>query len=106
MVYMPEEVQGKTWKFARPYHGPFRVLSLTPTNAEVRLVDESKSESIFVSLNRVGKRRDELPDQSWRGSHPTARDTPRQPVGTVAVSNDVPYTGPITRYRASAMNQD
>ena len=37
MVRMPTEMQGKTWKFARPFHGPF---SLTPTNPEVRLVDE------------------------------------------------------------------
>ncbi len=96
MVYMPGEVQGKTWKFARPY----QVFSITPTNAEVQLVDEPKSESIFVLLNRVGRCRDELPDQSWRGSHPTARYTPRQPVGIVAVSNEVPYTG------ANALNQD
>ena len=35
MVCMPTEKQGDTWKFARPFHGPFRILSLTPTNAEV-----------------------------------------------------------------------
>ena len=39
MVHIPSEVQGKTWKFARPFYGPFRILSLTPTNEEVRLVD-------------------------------------------------------------------
>ncbi len=68
MVHMPGEVQGKTWKFARPFHGPFRVLSLTPTNAEVRFVDEPKSHSIFDSLNRVRKCYEELPEESSRGS--------------------------------------
>ena len=29
MVHMPSELQGKTWKFARPYHVPFRVLNVT-----------------------------------------------------------------------------
>ena len=61
MVCMPTEIQGKTWKFARPFHGPSRIISLTPTNAEVRLVDEPQSKSLFVSLNRV-----RLPDVSWK----------------------------------------
>ncbi len=47
MVHMPSEVQGKTWKFARPFHGPFRALH--------RRMHEPKSHSIFVSLNRVRK---------------------------------------------------
>ena len=40
MVYMPGSVKGKAWKLARPFHGCYRVIhvSLTPTNAEVRLV--------------------------------------------------------------------
>ena len=80
MVHIPSEVQGRTWKFARPFHGLFRVLSLTPTNVEVRLVDEPKSESLFVSLSRVRKCHDELPDHSWRGSLPTTTYTPQQPV--------------------------
>ncbi len=90
MVHMPSEVQGKTWKFARPFHGPFRVLSLTPTNAEVRLVDEPKSQSIFVSLNRVRKCYEELPDQSWRGS------TPRK-YAQIA-SDQQHYTSSCTRF--------
>ena len=47
MVYMPGEVKGKVWKFARPYHGPYRLLSLTPTNAEVRLVDRPSEKSKY-----------------------------------------------------------
>ena len=39
MVYMPGTVKGKTWKFAQQYHGPYRVLAVTPTNVEVKLVD-------------------------------------------------------------------
>ena len=31
MVYMPGDVSGKSWKLARPYHEPFRILSLTPS---------------------------------------------------------------------------
>ena len=50
IVLMPSESQGKNWKLARPFHGPYRVLQVTPTNAEVRLVDQPKGESIFVTM--------------------------------------------------------
>ena len=35
LVHMPHEVRGNAWKFARPFHGPYQVVNLTPTNAEV-----------------------------------------------------------------------
>ena len=50
MVLMPSDLQGKTQTFARPFYGPYRILRQTPTNAEVRLVDQPKSDSIFVSF--------------------------------------------------------
>ena len=31
MVYMPSEAQGKDWKLSRPFHGPYGVLTVTPT---------------------------------------------------------------------------
>ena len=53
MVHMPHEATGKTAKLARPYFGPYRVLNVTSTNAEVRLIDKPDEPSIFVSLDRV-----------------------------------------------------
>jgi len=67
MVYMPDQVQGKMRKLARPFHGPYRILSLTPTNAEVTLVDGPCEPSIFVSLDRVRQCYPELSDVSWTG---------------------------------------
>ena len=103
MVHMPTELQGKTWKFARPFHGPFRVVALTPTNAEVRLIDEPRSDSMFVSLNRIRPCYEELPDTSWRGSTPR-KYTPRQPPKDALTPASPPseqqvYTGPMTRSR-------
>ena len=101
MVHMPSELQGKTWKFARPYHGPFRVLNVTPTNAEVRLVDDPKSDSMFVSLTRVRPCHDELPDTSWRGSIPRKYGSrPNPPI----VQQTASYSGPMTRSRTQAGN--
>ena len=37
VVYMPREVTGKDRKLARPYHRPYHIVALTPTNAEVKL---------------------------------------------------------------------
>ena len=71
MVCMPTEIQGKTLKFGwRFLHGSFHILSLTPTNAEVQLVDELQSKSMFVSYNRVRTCYEELPDILWKGSSP------------------------------------
>ena len=39
MIHMPAESQGKDRKLCHPFHGPYRVPSLTQTNVEVRLVD-------------------------------------------------------------------
>lgn len=50
MVFMSSSVQGKERKLARPYHGPYRVLKVTPTNAEVTLIDKPRDPAIFVSL--------------------------------------------------------
>ena len=52
MVHMPQSVSGIVWKLARPFYGPYRVLSLTSTNAEVKLIDKLDSEC-NVALNRV-----------------------------------------------------
>jgi len=102
MVHMPNEVQGTTWKFARPFQGPFRVVSLTPTNAEVRLIDEPRSDSMFVSLSRVRPCYEELPDASWRGSTPK-RYIPKQLSKDTTPScpseQQQSYKGPMTRSR-------
>jgi hypothetical protein len=53
MVFMPSEKKGTTWKLARPFYGPYRIVDLTPTNAEVHLIDKPEDSTIFVVLNRV-----------------------------------------------------
>ena len=53
MVHMPHEVTGKAAKLARPYFGPYQILSLIPTNVEVRLVDKPDDASMLISLSRI-----------------------------------------------------
>ena len=106
MVHMPHESTGKAAKLARPFFGPFRVLNVTPTNVEVRLVDRPDEPSIFVALSRVRPCYDEIPDISWSGHTPKRkrRSNPKvlkQPVQTVT-----PYAGPMTRSRTKAMLEE
>ena len=53
MVYVLGDVLGKNWKLARPYHGPYRILSITPTNAEVQLIKNPEESSLFVAISRL-----------------------------------------------------
>ena len=106
LVYMPHESTGKTAKLARPYFGPYRVLNVTPTNAEVRLVDRPDDPPIFVSLDRVRPCYTELPDRSWSG-HRSKRKRKRKSSVKAATEPPTlpelePYTGPMTRSRARA----
>jgi len=64
-VHMPGDVSGKAWKFARPFHGPYRILELTPS---VCLVNKPQDTSIFVSLQRICMCPKEIPDEkTWYG---------------------------------------
>ena len=65
MVHMPGTVKGKAWKFARAFYGPYRVVALTSTNAEVRLVDKPEENTIFVALEWLRPCPGELKNVSW-----------------------------------------
>ena len=52
-LYVPSAKAGKAHKFARPFHGPYRVLELTPNDARIIPVHRPKDEPIFVALDRI-----------------------------------------------------
>ena len=97
MVRMPGTVKGKAWKLKRPYHGPYRVLTMTATNVEVVLVDEPTAEPIFVALDRVKPCFPELADVPWTGERCLRRSRKSKDMSR---SDSVPYSGPITRSRS------
>ena len=109
MVYMPGEVKGKAWKFARPYHGPYRLLSLTPTNAEVRLVDRPSEKLKFVPLDRVRSCYPEMTDTVWTGHRLKRRCKPTSRAAKpakAAIKCDAPArSGPVTRSMASRTSE-
>ena len=103
MIYMPAERQGKTWKLARPFHGPYRVLHVTDTNIEARLVDRPQDLSIFVHLDRVRKCHPQLADKVWTGPRVKRRRKRRERDSPPA--QNPAYRGPTTRSRAQENKQ-
>ena len=107
MVYMPGDVAGKAWKLARPYHGPYRVISLTPTNAEVRLIEKPNDPTLFVTISRLRKCYPEIPvDASWTGRiKKTKRKRRSGQVQKQSDSQTKPLSrrdGPVTRSMTKA----
>lgn len=52
-VFMPAAKQGKNRKFARPFRGPYCIVTLYDNGAEVRPVDKPQAPTIRVALNYV-----------------------------------------------------
>ena len=108
MVHMKGTIKGKVWKFSRQYHGPYHVVTVTETNAEVRLVDDPTAELIFVSLDRV---KPGYPDVSWTGhtkwkERKNSSNTKKQASESKENREEAtePYTGLITRSRSKQLN--
>ena len=99
MVLMPTEVKGEKRKLARPFHGPFRVLIITPTSAKVRVVDDPKAASIiFVALDRVRLYYPEQADVTWTGRSKRRMATHSSEPDTVSThSTPNIHSGPVTR---------
>ena len=63
-VFKPAAKSGPAYKFAQPFHGPYRVVELTFNNAKVHPVDRPE-EPIFVALDRLQRCSEEIPDAFW-----------------------------------------
>ena len=101
MVFMPSESQGKTWKLSRPFHGPYRVLKATPTNAEVRLVNRPTDDPIFVALDRVRLCYPEQGNVVWTGHKKRRKRASKDRLPPTQPEEPTPYQGPVTRSRAN-----
>ena len=64
-VYMPGSKQGKAHKFARAFHGPYRIKEVVDTGVLVTPIDRPDCEPIRVALDRVRRCNAQIPDQFW-----------------------------------------
>ena len=54
-VHMPGVKRGKAHKFARSFDGPYRILHIDETGAEVILVGQLEGKKMRIALNRLRK---------------------------------------------------
>ena len=52
-MYSPSKKQGKAYKLARLFMGPYRVLKLYTNGADLRLIAKPAAASIHVALNQI-----------------------------------------------------
>ena len=52
-LFKPSTKTGETRKFARPFHGPYRILELGVNTAKIRRVDRPQDEPLLVALDRL-----------------------------------------------------
>ena len=84
-VYMPKDKANKAYKFARPFHGLFRVVEVLDTGIIVHPVNRSQEETIRVAINRVRRCPETIPnDVFW-----TAKEQ-RKKVGRKPSSSKLP----------------
>ena len=69
----PAETTGASSKFARPFHGPYRVTSVEANNAYIRRVDQPQDEPILVALQQLRRCPDEVADEFWPPDSRTKR---------------------------------
>ena len=61
----PAETTGASRKFARPFHGPYRIVSVETNNAYIRRVDKPHEDPILVAFQRLRRCPDEVGDEFW-----------------------------------------
>ena len=67
-IYMPAEKQTRTYKFARPFYGPYRVVERQGNTILAIPIDKPNSSPIHVSISRVRPCPEEIDDNSvWFG---------------------------------------
>ena len=52
-MYSPSKKQGKAYKLARPFMGPYRILKLYTNGTDLRLTAKPAAASIRVALNQI-----------------------------------------------------
>ena len=64
-VYMPAVKACKAYKFARSFHGPYRIVELSKTGIVVHPVDQLQADPIRVAYNRIHQYSGLIPDKFW-----------------------------------------
>ena len=75
-LFRPAEKSGQARKFARPFHGPYRVVEVDSNTAKICRVDKPDEEPILVALERFRG----IGDECWPPARITGHARTRQMV--------------------------
>ena len=64
-LYKPADKTGPARKFARPYHGPFRVVETDSNTARIQPIDRPEEDPVLVVVDRLRNCPTEAPDVFW-----------------------------------------
>ena len=73
----PAEQTGELQKLARPYHGPYRIITMDTNTASIRRVDRPEDSPVLVALNCLRRCLDEVGDTFWPPDKKVAKSKPR-----------------------------
>ena len=82
-VYMPAAKYVKAYKLSRPFHGPYRIITLHNNGADVKSVDRPQDATIQVPLARLRVCPSEIPDVSWLPKKPASAAATTTTVTTI-----------------------
>ena len=95
-MYKLSANQGKAYKLAQLFHGPYRVLHVTKSNVSVTSVNKLNATPIFMARDRVCHCPKEIPeDVSWpplKRNHQTGGEPESEEFPTV-LEEFVPHEG-------------
>ena len=75
----PAEQTGELRKLARPYHGPYRIVTMNTNTASIRRVDRPEDSPVLVALDRLRRCPDEVGDTFWPPDKKAAKSKSRSP---------------------------
>ena len=87
-VHMPKDKACKAYKFARPFHGPYRVVEALESGLVVRPVHRLQEATICVALYRVRHCPKAVPEDSFWPRKTPGRTSGRSPPPSVNVDSD------------------
>lgn len=73
MVLRSQLQIGETRKLASPFHGPYRVIRVTPTNADIIPVDDNAAKPETIHKNKLSKAHPALRPNTWLGAYTKAQ---------------------------------
>ena len=95
-VYKPAAKSCKSYKFVRPFQGPYRIIQLYDGGADVTLVDKPEEPSIRVPFERLHVCPEEVPDVSWPQKSTISKDSANSDSKLIPTSSHITTTPATT----------